>query len=438
MTGQKELFQAQKPHEVLMYVCGITPYDRSHLGHGRSAVVFDLLYRWLCFLGNDVTYIRNITDIDDKILIKAREQYGDYAAYNKVAQYFIDQYHEELKKLNCLPPTKEPRVTEHIPLIIDFIKDLIEKGYAYQSNGDVYFSIKKFPSYAKLSRQKIEDLHAGARIEIDERKHDPLDFALWKSEAEGSFWQSPWGWGRPGWHIECSTLARHYLGDTIDIHGGGRDLIFPHHENEIAQSESLTNKNFAAYWVHNGLIRLAKEKMSKSLGNVLTLEDLLKEHDPMVLRYYFLTHHYQAPFDFSFQDLQAAEKSYKRLCIIFIDTPSSDLDAEALKKIPIIKQMMSFLSDDLNTPGMLGVLFENLDTLKKDSTQRAAVKQFLQNVLGLIFKEQAVKETEITPEIKQMIEEREVARAEKNWQKADMLREKLRTLGYEVQDKRIK
>lgn len=438
LTGKKESVRTIKPGKVALYVCGITPYDRAHIGHGRSYVSFDFLYRWLTFLGYDVTYIRNFTDIDDKLLHKARERYGDPLAYPKIADAIIAQYQDEMRRLNCVSPTHEPRVTNHIPIIIQFIQDLIAKGHAYESDGDVYFSIETFPSYGKLSKQQLNELRAGARVEVGEKKKDPLDFALWKKEKEGTFWQSPWGWGRPGWHIECSALASHYLGDCIDIHGGGRDLIFPHHENEIAQSEARSGKSFARYWVHNGLMNINKEKMSKSLGNIVALEDILKQYDPMVLRFYYLLHHYHSPLEFSFEGLEGAQKNYKRLCRIFEKVPKGNFSKEQLKQFPIIRHMIDFIADDLNTPGMFGVLFENLDQLEKDTQQLQAAKQIVHDIIGLRLEPIEEKAIKITPEIQQLLNEREKARAAKDFKKADEIRDALYKLGFAVHDKKIK
>ncbi len=436
ITGKKEQFVPIKPGVVTLYACGITPYDAAHIGHGRSYVSFDLLYRWLTFLGYEVNYCRNITDIDDKLLKKAQEELGDQQRYKEVADKFIEQYHNEMEALNCTPPHQEPRVTDNMPIIIDFIQDLIDSGHAYVANGDVYFAINTFPEYGKLSKQKLDELRAGARVQTDERKKDPLDFALWKSEPEGMFWKSPWGYGRPGWHIECSALASHYLGDQIDIHGGGRDLVFPHHENEIAQSESRSKKPFANYWVHGGLISINKEKMSKSLGNTLLLEDLCKQYDPMVLRFYYLLHHYRSPLEFSFQELDAAAKNYKRLCKLLADVPIGDYSIDELTALPLIDRMISFLRDDLNTPGMFGALFESLDELEKDPKQLSAVKQLLYTVFGLSLVPIKEKKAEITPEIQKLIDEREQARVQKDWARADAIRDQLQELGIEVQDKK--
>ncbi len=436
LSGRKETFQPLRPNNATLYACGITPYDRAHIGHARSYVSFDLLYRWLTFLGYDVTYCRNFTDIDDKLLKKAEELLGDPLRYPEIADKIIAQYQKEMAQLNCITPQHEPRVTEHIPLIISFIEKLIAKGHAYESDGDVYFAISSFPAYGKLSKQKIEELRAGARIEVGVKKRDPLDFALWKKEVEGTFWKSPWGWGRPGWHIECSALASHFLGDQIDIHAGGRDLMFPHHENEIAQSEALTGTDFAKYWVHGGLVNIDAEKMSKSLGNIVALEDLLKQYDPMELRFYFLQHHYHSPMEFSLNDLDGACKSYRRLCRVLQQVPVGTFSKQELEAMPLASQMLAFLSDDLNTPGMFGVVFEHLDTLKDDAEQASAVKQILHDILGLRLQIAPEKDQEITPEIEKLLSEREQARAQKDWARADEIRDQLKALGYEVRDKK--
>lgn len=415
LSGKKETFHSLQPNSVTLYACGITPYDRAHIGHARSYVSFDLLYRWLTFLGYDVTYCRNFTDIDDKLLKKAEAIFGDQLRYPEIAEKIIAQYQKEMAQLNCVEPQHEPRVTKHIPLIIEFIEKLIAKGHAYESDGDIYFSVRSFSEYGKLSKQRVDELCVGERVQAGDKKRDPLDFALWKKEADGTFWQSPWGWGRPGWHIECSALASHYLGDQIDIHGGGRDLLFPHHENEVAQSEALTNKSFAKYWMHNGLMRLDAEKMSKSLGNIIAIEDILKEYDPMELRFYFLQHHYHSPMEFSFPDLDGACKSYRKLCRALENVPVGTFSKEQLEAIPIASRMLEFLTDDMNTTGMFGVVFENLDSIKDDQQQAAAVKQILHDILGLRLQVVPEKEQKITPEIQKLIDEREDARAQKNW-----------------------
>ncbi len=344
LSGKKEKFISLVPHKVSMYVCGITPYDNAHVGHGRVYVSFDILYRLLQSLHYDVVYCRNLTDIDDKILKKALDSFGNKMRYADVTGPVIDNYHHDMQALNCLPPDFEPRVTDNIDIIIDFVQKLIAAGKAYTSNGDVYFRVREFSDYGKLSKHKLEDLRAGARVDASEKKEDPLDFALWKAEPEGEFWKSPWGWGRPGWHIECSAMAGKYLGSEIDIHAGGLDLIFPHHENEIAQTESLTGKPFARYWLHNGFVMINHEKMSKSLGNFFTLRDIFKQFDPMVVRYYFITHQYKAPLDFSFQDMMVAQKSYQRL-IRLLDSVQCDEEAPLyydVLKTDIAKRMIDY------------------------------------------------------------------------------------------------
>ena len=439
LTGKKEVFKPLEPNKVKMYVCGITPYDEAHVGHGRVAVVFDLLYRLFKFLHFDVLYCRNFTDIDDKLLNRAEEQLGDQLKYGQVAQKYIDMYIEDVKKLRCLDPDFQPRVTENIEQIIQFINGLVESGHAYITDGDVYFSIETFTNYGKLSKHNLQDLRAGSRVEIRKIKRDPLDFVLWKGNQEGLFWKSPWGYGRPGWHIECSVLANRYLGKQLDIHGGGMDLIFPHHENEIAQSESHNKKRFVNYWVHNAFVRIDKEKMSKSLGLFFTLRQVFEKFDPIILRFYFLNHQYRAPLDFSFDEMASIKKSYQRLCNAFADFDCDEkVDKVEITKSSIVQKMLTFLCDDLNTPGMLGVLFENLSTIKTNKDELCAVKQFLNDVLGLPLQPLKEAEVEVTPEIEQLMREREEARKAKNWARADEIRDRLKKMGVDVQDKKIK
>jgi cysteinyl-tRNA synthetase len=436
-TGKKELFTSLRPGHVALYVCGITPYDRAHLGHGRCYVSFDVLYRLLTFLGYQVRYVRNFTDIDDKLLNRAAQQLGDRHKYAQIASVFIDSYHADMAALNCISPLIEPRVTDHIPQIIAFIEGLVHAGYAYVVDGDVYFQVRKFPAYGALSKRNIDDLCVGARVEVNDKKRDPLDFALWKAEPEGEFWSSPWGYGRPGWHIECSALANTYLSSQIDIHGGGLDLAFPHHENEIAQSESLHQKQFARYWVHNGFVNNGKEKMSKSLGNFFTLDDVFKQVDPMVIRFYYLTHHYRAPLEFSFDTVRAVQKTYLRLISVFGSEPDCHLTYADALAMPIVKQMIDFLCDDLNTPGMFGVIFEHLLLLQQDDIQRIAVTWLLKHVLGLKLEPLAQEESVmITPEIQQLIDERASARLTKNWARADEIRDRLVRMGVVITDKK--
>lgn len=417
-----------------MYVCGITPYDYSHVGHGRSYVNFDILYRLLNHLGYTVTYIRNFTDIDDKIINRAAAL-GGGATYQTVANKFIAAYHEDMAALNCQQPTHEPRVTECIPEIIDFVQALLKKNKAYVVDGDVYFDIASFPSYGKLSGRTSDDLLAGARVEVDARKKNPGDFALWKGNNEQQFWRSPWGYGRPGWHIECSVMIKKLLGPTIDIHGGGADLVFPHHENELTQSESLHDQPLARVWLHNAFITINKEKMSKSLGNFVTLKDLFKHFDPMVLRFFVLQHHYRTPIDFSDAELQAAQTAYKKVVTAFTvtDAPAT---GSAASNHPLVDQLVAALCDDLNTSKFLGLLFENLTTIKQDPALFTTVRRLITNVLGLTLTSLVEKQIELTPEIQALIEQREQARKEKNWALADQLRAQLLERGYQVQDKK--
>lgn len=434
-SQKKEPVVTQRGKPVTLYVCGITPYDYAHLGHGRCYVVFDLLCRLLQSLGHTVRYCRNFTDIDDKLLVRASNEFGDQLRYKEIADRYIAAFGEDMQKLCCLAPDVEPRVTETIPDILGFILQLIDCGAAYVVNGSVYFSVKKFPSYGALSKRNIEELIVGARVEVNEEKRDALDFALWKAEPAGLFWESPWGWGRPGWHIECSVMASKHLGIPVDIHGGGMDLIFPHHENERAQSEALCGAPYVRYWVHNAFVRIHKEKMSKSLGNFFTLRDVFASYDPMVVRFMILCHHYRSPLDFSFEELENASKSYQRITRAFVDTVEAPT---VLLDHPIVSRMIAFLCDDLNTPGALGVLFESLASLATAPTDRAAVKTVLTQLFGLSLEPLPQKEQEMTPEIKSLLDEREHARAVRDWKRADELRDKLRELGFEVQDKKAK
>jgi len=456
LSGKKEIFTPKDQNKVAMYICGITPYSSSHIGHGRCYVTFDLLYRLLSFLGYEVTYCRNFTDIEDKLLNRAQAEFGDKLLYLSIANKYINEYHENMKALNCLSPTHEPRVTDHMPEIISFIQKLIDINKAYITNSDkngdkdsdnnnmgndVYFHIASFPEYGKLSKHNVKDLKAGARVDIDTKKRDPLDFALWKGEKEGTFWQSPWGYGRPGWHIECSALALRYLGTEIDIHGGGLDLVFPHHENEVAQSESLLGHIFARYWMHNGFVCVNTEKMSKSLGNFFTLDDVFAQFSPMLIRFYFLNHNYRSPIDFSIEHVEIVQKSYQRLCKLFAGIPEKNIPDNNWLAHPLIADMLNFLLDDMNTVGMFGVLFEHIHRLaeyeKNDCPELIAIRDFLSTVLGLTFQPLEEKTIEITPEIQHLIAERELARVSKEWQRADSIRDQLQALGWVAHDKKL-
>ncbi len=439
LTKKKEILTPHAQEPLKLYVCGITPYDYAHIGHGRVYVTFDVLVRLLRFLSYPVTYVRNITDIDDKLITKAQQQ---GKTYQDVADFFIKHFHQDTLHLNCLQPDHEPRVTAYIADIIAFIVKLIEKKHAYVLDHDVYFDIASFPAYGKLSKRNLDDMLAGARVDVNDKKKHPADFALWKGNTDGQFWQSPWGYGRPGWHIECSVMANKLLGSTLDIHGGGMDLIFPHHENEIAQSESLHDKQLATIWMHNAFVNINKEKMSKSLGNIIALHTILQTKDPMVLRFFYLQHHYRTPIDYSDDELEATQTAYKKLINHLEGETSKQATFSSLADYattnPVAQAMLAALCDDLNTPKFLGLIFEHLAALKDDQKLRSFVYTLLHTVLGLTLQPIKEKTIAITPEIETLIKQREQARHDKNWALADQLRDKLKTLGYEVQDKKLK
>ncbi len=454
LTGEKREFKPLEEGTVKMYVCGPTVYDHAHIGHARSAVVFDIIRRWFEYKGYKVIYVRNYTDVDDKIIKRSKEE---GIPWNEVAAKYIASYEEDMKALNVKEPTFKPRVTEHIREIIELIQGLIDKGYAYESGGDVYFRVKKFPEYGKLSKRKIEELLAGARIEPGENKEDPLDFALWKRSKEGEpGWESPWGVGRPGWHIECSAMAMKYLGETMDIHGGGLDLIFPHHENEIAQSESYTGKPFARFWIHNGFVMVNKEKMSKSLGNFFTIKEILEKFSPDVLRFFLLSTHYRSPIDFSFERLKDASRSFKRIRN-FLESrdivESLPESAEAIPTLQVSEYRKAFeeaMDDDFNTAKALGILFElvkEANTVKdkalKNGKISKAEKMFILDSIDFVnealktlgFKLEKEESSQIEDElIKLLIEVRSEMRKKKLFDIADMIRDRLKELGITLED----
>jgi len=368
LTGRKEDFAPLSPGKAGMYVCGVTVYDKCHIGHARSAIVFDVMRRYLKYKGFDVTFVKNFTDIDDKIINRAKQE---GVSWQEVVKTYTDKYYEDMGRLGVGPADIEPRATEHIPEIIQAIKGLIGKGFAYRVDGDVYFEVAKFPDYGKLSKRRPKDMLAGARVEVDERKKDPMDFALWKASKEGEpSWESPWGPGRPGWHIECTAMAVKHLGLSFDIHGGGADLIFPHHENEMAQSEALTGKPFVKYWVHNGFITLDKEKMSKSLGNFFTIEDVLDKFDAEVVRFFLLGTHYRSPIEFSDELLREAEASLDRYytTVLRIEACTAarlagDIETEEAKALAGMisafkERFEEAMDDDFNTALAIGHIFE--------------------------------------------------------------------------------
>ena len=442
LTRQIEELILDKTQPVKLYVCGITPYDHAHIGHGRVYVTFDVLLRLLQHDGYTVTYVRNVTDIDDKLINKAIQR-GDATQFAAVAQEYYTSFIQAMDKLGCKRPNSEPRVTGCVAEIITFIDGLIKAGNAYQVDNDVYFDINSLPTYGKLSGRDSEALQAGARVDVDTRKHNPGDFALWKGNNEHVFWDSPWGKGRPGWHIECSVMAQAALGETIDIHGGGMDLIFPHHENEIAQSEALHKKTFSRYWMHNAFININKEKMSKSLGNSVSLNDMFAKNDPMVVRFYYLQHQYRNPIDFCFEDLSAAETAYKKIVAHYGGARSSTPNGASFDQLrmsgendPTVTAMLEALRHDLNTPKFFGILFEHIGRAKTNPAFGQAAKDILQNILGLSLQPLAEVVCEITPEIQSLLNQREQARLAKNWVLADKLRDELLAKGYKIQDRK--
>jgi cysteinyl-tRNA synthetase len=455
-----------------MYVCGVTVYDLCHIGHARSAVVFDTIYRYFRYRGYDVTSVRNFTDIDDKIIRRANEEGVDCKT---IAEKYIGEFNIDMGGLGLEKPSVEPRATEHIPEMIRLISTLTQKGFAYQAGGDVFFSVEKFKDYGKLSKRDLEEMQAGARVEIDEKKENPLDFALWKASKPGEpFWESPWGKGRPGWHIECSVMSQKYLGETFDIHGGGRDLIFPHHENEIAQSEAATGKTFVRYWIHNGFVNINKEKMSKSLGNILTIKEILKDWHPEVLRLFFLSHHYRSPVDYSedsfleaksgldrfYMTLNAAQEELKKPVISPRKTDLSAIDniRQAIESFQT--RFEEAMDDDFNTAQALGYFYDLQTHL--NSLLGLSKGQPIQEILSLLKtgldhfskrgwvfglfredpgnylarqKKEGLKKLNLTEEeILRFIEERNLARKERNWKRADEIRIDLLSKGIVLED----
>ncbi|NBS25802.1 MAG: cysteine--tRNA ligase [Gammaproteobacteria bacterium] len=444
LTQQKEEFTPIEAGKIRMYVCGVTTYDFCHLGHGRMLVVFDVIVRFLRFCGFDVTYVRNITDIDDKIINRANEL---GIRFEELSEKFITIMHEDEQALNILPPDIEPRATKHIQEILDMVGTLLEKGFAYAAvNGDVYFSVNKFPNYTKLSKRNLDEMLAGARVEVDEAKEDARDFALWKAAKEGEpGWDSPWGFGRPGWHIECSAMSTKCLGDTFDIHGGGSDLIFPHHENEIAQSECATGNDFARYWMHNGPLRIDDEKMSKSLGNFFTIREVLEKYSPEVIRYFLISSHYRSGINYSEDNLSQAQAALERFynALKGIDAGAVAPTADTVYE----KSFRAAMEDDFNTPEAIGALFDlarEINRLKQDDADAAAglsaLLISLGSVLGVLqlpadeFLRQGSENID-TVYIKELIARRNTARAEKDWAMADQIRDELQVLNVILEDK---
>ncbi len=450
MRREKSAFVPLQENKVAMYVCGITVYDYCHVGHARLLATFDLIYRHLQHLGFDVTYVRNITDVDDKIFARARENGENYKA---LSERFIGFMHEDEASLNILPPGKEPRATGYMQEIINLIRRLEEKGCAYQgSNGDVYFAIDKFAEYGKLSKRKVEDLLVGHRIEAEKAKNNPLDFVLWKMAKAGeASWPSPWGEGRPGWHIECSAMSTSTLGDTLDIHGGGSDLIFPHHENEIAQSEAATGHVFANYWMHCGSVRVNEEKMSKSLNNFFTIREVLKEYHPEVLRFFLSSSHYRSPINYSEDNLQLARREVDKFYRLFekFDFCYEDSKSSEQYKFNAFRTYFNeAMDDDFNTPRAIAVMFNahkqvmsEMDEQAKPQLMRLIVEfgrrlGFLYLNYHDYFQSALASESNgLSPhEIEKLISERNEARAQKDWARADKVRATLDSAGIILED----
>ena len=452
LTRKKEKFVPLEAGKVKMYACGPTVYNFFHIGNARPFVVFDTMRKYLEYRGYKVKFVQNFTDVDDKIINRAREE---GVSAGEISEKYIDEYYKDAAALNVKRATVHPKVTETMDDIIQFVQDLIDKGYAYEVNGDVYYRTRKFAGYGKLSGKNIEDLIAGARIAVDEQKEDPLDFALWKARKEEDeiAWSSPWGMGRPGWHIECSTMAKKYLGDTIDIHAGGADLQFPHHENEIAQSEAHSGCTFANYWMHNGYINIDGIKMSKSLGNFRTVRDLLRVYDGEVLRFLILSGHYRGPIDFGEEILTQSQNGLSRMRNAksnlkhLIATGKGSLSEEEKKALEGFdayrRKFIEAMDDDLNTADAISAVFELITAVntavKNGASKEMAEKSLdllmeLCSVLGLLQQDAETEVTAVEPEIQALIDERQEARKAKNFARADEIRDMLKEKGITLKD----
>ena len=448
LTRKTEEFVTLKPGKVSMYVCGPTVYAKAHIGHAMSALVFDVLRRYLEFRGYDVTHVMNFTDVDDKIILKANQKGVDPF---ELGEMYIKEFEQHLADFNILPATINPRATREMDQILKMISGLIEKGFAYPVDGDVYFRVKKDPSYGKLSGRRIEDMQAGSRIEVDDRKEHPMDFALWKAAKPGEpAWDSPWGKGRPGWHIECSAMNLNHLGEQIDIHGGGNDLIFPHHENEIAQSESFTGKQFARYWIHNGMLQLSGEKMSKSIGNLVTIEEFLTRHPAEALRMMVLNSGYRNPLSYSDEILDQAEKGLDRLRSALKPALPGAPGLETAKLADLVKQVektnvgfITAMDNDFNSAGALAELFELVKSINQARADGATDAQMepaqstlkkLSSVLGLRLEVIKVADHKADEIVNLLIEVRRELRQNKLWALSDTIRDRLAALGVILED----
>ncbi|MEI3598587.1 MULTISPECIES: cysteine--tRNA ligase [unclassified Oceanobacillus] len=448
LTREKEDFKPIEPGKLKMYVCGPTVYNYIHIGNARPAIVFDTVRRYFEYKGYEVDYVLNFTDVDDKIIQAAEESGEDVRT---LADRFIDAYLADVQALGVKKATHHPRVTETMDDIIAFIEGLVDKGYAYEVEGDVYFKPRSFEGYGKLSHQSIDELRVGARIQVGEKKEDPLDFALWKQAKDGEVaWDSPWGVGRPGWHIECSAMAKKYLGETIDIHAGGQDLTFPHHENEIAQSESMNDKPFANYWMHNGYINIDNEKMSKSLGNFVLTKDLIKKHDPEALRFFMLSVHYRNPINFTEELLGSAKNSLERIKTAYHNLEHRkqtsmnlvDNKEEWLKKIKqFTLDFEKEMDDDFNTANAISVLFDlakeaniYLDQEQTHTSVLEAFQETIVTLLGILGIDLEEEQELLDEEIETLIEERNEARKNKDYQRADEIRDLLKDRSIILED----
>jgi cysteinyl-tRNA synthetase len=463
LTGRKETFNPRTPGEVSMYVCGVTPYDSTHLGHARPAVVFDVIRKYLRLKGFKVKLIQNFTDVDDKIIARAAERGMEPLV---LSRKYSEEYLRSMGQLGVEPADLYPKVSEHIADVIEMITTLIDKGMAYPADGDVYFDVTGFPEYGKLSNQRLDEVEAGTRFDVDERKRHAADFALWKAARPGEpAWDSPWGPGRPGWHIECSAMSLKYLGNHFDIHGGGVDLVFPHHENEIAQSEAYTgDAPFARYWLHNGLVNLNGEKMSKSLGNYLSVEDALKKYPAPLIRFYIISHHYRTPVDFTPERMDASAKGWQRLNTLLLELRASEVaDAQwpGLAKVWIdpptppegelgslvlesARKLDAAMGDDFNTPKAIAALFDLVRDVR--AKQASATKTELGWALGLLqeacalfgiegqLEEAAAAPEEVNQLLDLLVELRTQARQRKDWAQADLIRGRLQELGISLED----
>lgn len=448
LTRTKEDFVTLEPGKVRMYVCGPTVYDRAHIGHAMSALVFDIVRRYLEYLGYEVRFVMNFTDVDDRIIAKANQIKVD--PY-QLAQGYIDDYRRNLNQLHIKPATVNPRATQEIEGIITMISELIDSGHAYVTDGDIFYRVESDPDYGKLSGRSLETMNAGARVQVDERKDHPMDFALWKSAKPGEpAWESPWGKGRPGWHIECSAMNMHYLGEQIDIHGGGNDLIFPHHENEIAQTEAITHKSFATYWMHNGMLLLKSEKMSKSLGNMITIDEFLENHPGDVMRLLVINGSYRSPLTYNDEIAEQTDQAYKRLLTAKKGAQTAAKGVSAVEAHNLVEAaekarhaFMESMDDDFNTSAALAAIFELVRVLNQARANGATTEQLtpaldvfneLTGVLGLELKEEGPLNSNADPFIDLIVQLRTELRNQKNWALSDKIRDELKTLGVNLED----